>query len=172
MARYALFVISYTKANEDSFGELDLICVLSIADRAAETFRRTIKPSITWLSRVLDDGHISFVPLVHSAAVRRSWITTLRKLRAHRTGHFASETISLWIALGKAHGFSERTETAWLMRGDNAKPSPAEGMPWEHCGWSGCTCYEQRPLYKLLACTRCWKEYYCGEKCQKRSTLR
>ena len=134
----------------------------------ADAFRTTTKPCVTWLSRVLADGHISFVPLTQTPHVRRHWITTLRTLRSRPSGKFSSEVISIWVSLGKAHGFSERAETAWLARGNNAKATRPDGEPWDHCGWSGCMCYEQRPLYRLLACTGCRKEYYCGEKCQKR----
>ena len=101
--------------------------------------------------------------------VRRTWIVTLQKLRMTNQSPRKKEAIRLWMALGKAYGFDERREAMWLLQGRNSESSrPPNALPWTHCGWSGCLCYEQRALFRLTACKGCYRVYYCGESCQKR----
>ena len=73
----------------------------------------------------------------------------------------------MWMQLGLAHGLSEESETAWLET-DEAKQPTSDTCPWAHCGWSGCMCFDQKPLYKLSACKGCERAYYCGKICQKK----
>ena len=106
-------------------------------------------------------------PLATSDTARRSWITTLDKLRALDSSTAGTaDVIDGWITFGRYHGFKERAERAWFV--EHPQPDSAtDGRPWEHCGWSDCLCHEQKALHNLRACKRCWKVYYCGEKCQQ-----
>ena len=133
------------------------------------TLRTVIKCSVDWIETarkeaVRTDSLNSFA----SNSVRRAWITTLQKLRARGESANVKANTRLWLQLGTAYGFNERTETAWFGEGKNALPSRSPGSPpWAHCGWSGCMCYEQKPLYRLTACKGCYRVWYCGKMCQK-----
>ena len=102
------------------------------------------------------------------ALLRRTWLVTLRKLRAVQPHKNTAMTTQIWRKLGAAHGLTERGVAAWMAQGNNAQPTPVDVPPWERCGWSGCMCYEQKALFRLAACTGCYTEYYCGEACQKK----
>ena len=123
----------------------------------------------SWLKiarRKVDRTGVS-LPFLSDESTRRTWITTLHKLRAGEPS-VTQSAIEHWLSLGHAHGFKERVETAWLAERDHAQPVPWSPLPWLHCGWAGCICYEQPPLYRLSPCTGCWKVYYCGKACQKK----
>ena len=130
-------------------------------------FRSMSAVTASTLEYVGRADRLSEVPLIHSSAVRRAWITTLGKLRSKGDARNANDVISMWITLGRAHGLEETAEAEWLASGA-AKTSQQHACPWQQCGWTGCMCHEQQPLHKLSACTGCWETYYCGKKCQKK----
>ena len=107
-----------------------------------------------------------------SVSVRRNWITTLQALRAYEASTLRDDVVEAWEIFGGMHGFNGRRELLllWLGRYNTSTPvRPHPGGPaWANCAWSGCMCFDQKPLYRLSACTGCWKVYYCGKKCQKR----
>lgn len=94
----------------------------------------------------------------------------LQKLRAQDHIHSKKpQNTELWVRLGRASRFDEQTERLWLGQEQNVQHSPpSHAKPWSHCGWLGCFCYEQRPLYRLAACKGCYVVYYSGKICQKR----
>ena len=108
----------------------------------------------------------SNIPFFDDGTVRRIWFRTLINLRDEPTST-TKVLINLWLRFGSAHGLSERTEREWLAQGDRWKSVPASPLPWGHCAWRKCICYEQKPLYQLAACKGCWRVYYCGEACQR-----
>ena len=105
-------------------------------------------------------------------STRRAWITTLQKLSSSRPNSKTSQAvIELWVTLGHAHDYTKRSELAWLETHRHPIILPHCTLAWCHCAWSGCMCYEQRPLYRLSACKGCWRVYYCGRVCQQKSVV-
>ena len=112
---------------------------------------------------------LGYFQLLRTDGVRRSWITTLQKLRAYERSATTSKVIDIWLQLGRGYGFNESAEASWLRRGNHAQASHRPGAhPWEYCAWSECICHEQRPLSRLRGCNGCGAAYYCGPSCQKK----
>ena len=103
-----------------------------------------------------------------SAHLQRTWIRIFHELSRPAEYKNKKAIIDTWKSVGAAHGYSSQGAMDWLAKGDNAKPVPSSAAPWARCGWSGCMCYEQKVLFRLRACTGCWREFYCGEECQKK----
>ena len=131
-----------------------------------EVLKRVVNSTGTWLETI--GPRIDFELFVKSAVSRRAWITTLQELRTWESNERRERVVALWTKLGDAHGFREDIESAWLTTGDNAKPVRRNGLASSRCGWSGCFCHEQRPLYRLSACSGCDSVFYCDKECQKR----
>ena len=125
---------------------------------------------VTWAADTCDafGQNAFFLPWTLTNRERHGWLTTLQELRNCDETPFLKRAIELWLQYGRIHAYDEHQELRPFAGVDPTRERP-EGPVWTHCGWRGCMCYQQKPLYRLGACKGCGRVYYCGKTCQKRS---